>query len=162
MTKYSIFLADEAATEAFGRILANAIKTKGLVTLSGELGAGKTTLCRGLIRACGHQGAVKSPTYTIVEPYDFGSRRIIHFDFYRLEDPEELEYLGFRDYFDDNTLCLIEWPEKGEKHLPQEDLHISLQSDNSGRRLSWSAGTEFGQKISATIKLQYQDSVVST
>ena len=109
----SHYLSDEAATEAFGATLAQLLGNGGIVTLSGQLGAGKTTLIRGFLHALGHQGAVKSPTYTLVEPYELDGRPIMHFDLYRLGDPEELEYLGFRDYLDGSTLCLIEWPEKG-------------------------------------------------
>ncbi|MAM70416.1 MAG: tRNA (adenosine(37)-N6)-threonylcarbamoyltransferase complex ATPase subunit type 1 TsaE [Gammaproteobacteria bacterium] len=140
----SHYLSDEAATEAFGATLAQLLGNGGIVTLSGQLGAGKTTLIRGFLHALGHQGAVKSPTYTLVEPYELDGRPIMHFDLYRLGDPEELEYLGFRDYLDGSTLCLIEWPEKGKGYLPQADLALRLEVSAPGRTISMKANTDAG------------------
>lgn len=122
----TIRLKDEAATVALGESLGRAAAQGGVVFLQGTLGAGKTTLCRGVLRAFGHQGAVKSPTYTLVEAYEFPSRQIYHFDLYRLGDPEELEYMGIRDYFSPGNLCLIEWPERGAGFLPAADLEVKV------------------------------------
>ena len=126
------WLADEAATEALGAELAARISC-GVVWLQGELGAGKTTLVRGWLRALGQRGAVKSPTYTLVEPYELAGRTIYHFDLYRLADPEELEMIGGRDYFDPDALCLVEWPQRAHGALPAPQLVVSLATGNEGR-----------------------------
>lgn len=133
-----IFLEDEAATLATGRDLGKVLLEypKSLcVYLEGTLGTGKTTLTRGILHAFGHSGAVKSPTYTLVESYEFPSRAIHHFDLYRLTDPEELEFMGIRDYFAANTICLLEWPEKGRPYLPDPDLVIRMEYQSQSRRL---------------------------
>ncbi len=132
------FLADSHATEQAGRVLASVAQPHHLIFLEGTLGAGKTTLVRGFLHALGHQGAVKSPTYTLVEPYALPTARIqqvYHFDLYRLGDPEELEYLGFRDYLDSHAVCLVEWAEKGIGFLPAAHLCVHLEYANEGRKL---------------------------
>ncbi|HTQ99340.1 MAG TPA: tRNA (adenosine(37)-N6)-threonylcarbamoyltransferase complex ATPase subunit type 1 TsaE, partial [Candidatus Acidoferrum sp.] len=143
--KSGIFLRDEAATLAFGRSLAEISQGRGLITLSGDLGSGKTTLSRALIQSLGHTGAVKSPTYTLVEPYELPGSHVLHYDLYRLNDPEELHFLGVRDFLDADTLTLIEWPERGKGWLPAPDLALTLTVAGGGRQLSWQAGTERGR-----------------
>lgn len=137
-------LLDESSTLAAGARLA-AFSGGGIVFLHGNLGMGKTTLSRGVLQALGHRGGVKSPTYTLVEPYDLpNGRRVYHFDLYRLGDPEELEYLGVRDYFDGESLCLIEWPQRGTGFLPKPDVDLYLEPDLPGRKLLAVANTELG------------------
>lgn len=142
--------------EAFGAKLAEVADKGALVTLSGNLGAGKTTLTRGFMHAVGHTGAVKSPTYTLVEPYDINGRNIMHFDLYRLSDPEELEYLGFRDYLDGTSLCLIEWPEKANGFLPEPDLAISIYVVKGGRQISWQSFSKKGAQIDQHLTAAFQ------
>ena len=147
----SVCLQDEDATVSFGHNLAQCLEGYGVITLSGDLGTGKTTLSRGLMRAYGHQGAVKSPTYTLLEPYELENIQVMHFDLYRMGDPEELEFLGIRDFLNDETLCLIEWPEKGQSFLPPVDLAITLSKENNGRKVSWHSQTEYGDRINAKL-----------
>lgn len=143
----SYFIADEAAMVQFGRRLACASHGGEVIFLVGDLGMGKTTFCRGVMQGFGHQGAVKSPTYTLVEPYELGERRVFHFDLYRLGDPEELEYLGIRDYFSDDALCVIEWPERGAGVLPAADVELVFSVEGAGRRLKLLAQTEKGRRL---------------
>jgi len=130
------FVADEAGMPAFAEQILPHIKGMNRVGLRGPLGAGKTTLVRGLLRAMGYQGAVKSPTYGLVESYEAADLEIAHFDLYRLADPDELEFIGFADYIRDGNLCLIEWPEKGGKWTAGLDLMITLTPHDGGRKIS--------------------------
>ena len=137
----SFFLPDSESMEAFGGLLARCCEPGSVLYLCGDLGAGKTTLVRGFLHALGHRGAVKSPTYTLVEPYELGESgelRVNHFDLYRLGDPEELEFLGVRDYFDGHSIALIEWPRQGAGVLPPALLTIQIDYEGDGRRLSLS------------------------
>lgn len=154
--KYSVFLADEQATLAFGQALAKVTGGKALITLQGNLGAGKTTLSRGIIQALGHKGAVKSPTYTLVEPYALPQGQVYHYDLYRLNDPEELHFLGIRDFLNSDTLTLVEWPERGKDWLPEADLAIHLEVSATGRQLSWQAHTQKGEAMAASLQQQWQ------
>jgi tRNA threonylcarbamoyladenosine biosynthesis protein TsaE len=130
-----------------GARLAQLLNGEGVLHISGNLGAGKTTLCRGMLRAMGHSGAVKSPTFTLVEPYRFTESEVYHFDLYRLADPGELEYIGIDEYFGDNRLCLIEWPEKAIGHLPQHDLEIAIDVLGEKRIIGIRANSQYGEKI---------------
>jgi len=130
-----------------GRVGAACGSGGALIYLQGELGTGKTTLVRGLLHRLGHRGPVKSPTFTLIEPYDLGTRHVYHFDLYRLNNPEELENLGLRDYFIPGALCLVEWPERGAGLLPPADLHIGLYYAETGRRASFEAHTARGKAI---------------
>ena len=130
-----------------GARLIAACERGGVITLSGELGTGKTTLVRGALESRGVSNGVRSPTYTLVEYYPFDDFAVAHFDLYRLADPEELEYLGYRDYLDPRTLCFIEWPERAEGYLTAIDLAIELEYDPAGRRLSMSPGSEWGRHL---------------
>lgn len=147
MRELKIHLADAEAQEAFGERLAAVLPPKAVVYLVGDLGAGKTTLARGLLRGLGYSGPVRSPTYTLVEPYDFDGRRCAHLDLYRLGDPEELEYLGLRDLVAEETLLLVEWPERGEGLLPLPDLYLRIEYVGAGRDILVEASSELGAEI---------------
>jgi tRNA threonylcarbamoyladenosine biosynthesis protein TsaE len=142
-----MYLADETATVGFGRLLGQALMANMVVFLRGELGAGKTTLVRGVVGALGHSGAVKSPTYTLVEPYEFADVTVYHFDLYRLADPEELEYIGIRDYFGPNGISLIEWDERGAGMLPEPDIIIELQRSDEGRDVTMLPCSDKGRQV---------------
>ena len=126
-------VASVAEMEALGAKLAAQVGNVRLVNIHGPLGAGKTTLVRGMLRGLGHAGAVKSPTFTLVEPYSFGNLHFYHFDLYRLNDPGELEFLGMRDYLDGNGVCVVEWAERAQGVLPSPDVDIMIEPTETGR-----------------------------
>ncbi|MGQ0286074.1 tRNA (adenosine(37)-N6)-threonylcarbamoyltransferase complex ATPase subunit type 1 TsaE [Pasteurellaceae bacterium 22721_9_1] len=149
---YTTYLANEEMTCQFGKTLAHIIAPLSaqngfVVYLNGDLGAGKTTLSRGMIQGLGHKGNVKSPTYTLVEEYQLQQLRIYHFDLYRLNDPEELEFMGIRDYFSANSICLIEWAEKGANLLTSADLIVNISYANEARHIELVANSSLGQQV---------------
>jgi tRNA threonylcarbamoyladenosine biosynthesis protein TsaE len=143
-------LADATATERLGARLSACVAAPFIVYLHGDLGAGKTTLTRGLLRALGHAGPVRSPTYTLVEPYQLACP-VYHFDLYRLGDPEELELLGVRDYFAGDALTLVEWPEQGGGVLPAPDLDLFLTYRGQERSAHLLARSEAGRRALACL-----------
>jgi len=145
------FLPDEDATLAFGAALAHALAPGLTIYLVGDLGAGKTTLTRGVLRGLGYTGKVKSPTYNLVELYNVSRLYLYHFDFYRFADPQEWEDAGFREYFNADSVCLVEWPEKAGEFLPAPDLRIELVVEQSGRSLQVHAATEAGKQCLARL-----------
>ena len=142
-----ITLKNETETTEIGSKLASYLKGGEVIYLKGELGTGKTTLVRGVLNRLGHTGNVKSPTYTIVEPYLIDSHVIYHFDLYRLDDPEELESLGIRDYCDGQSICFFEWPEKGGSLLPNADINLELTYLENTREVEFTSKSDVGKTI---------------
>ncbi len=141
--------------EATGAILSSVCPHGSIIYLHGDLGAGKTTLVRGFLQGLGHVGSVKSPTYTLLEPYEIKGKNYCHLDLYRLSDAGELEYLGLRDLLQDGATLLVEWPERGAGELPVPDLTVHIQYLQQGRDLELVAETELGEQIldAASVKL---------
>lgn len=140
-------LEGEQQMQAFGEKIAQVIRQLNaplLIVLNGDLGAGKTTLSRGILSGLGHMGAVKSPTYTIVEPYDLDIGKVFHFDLYRLMDQEELYDIGFNDYLSESRLCMIEWPDKGGSLVPEADISLQINPNGLGREVILTAQTSLG------------------
>lgn len=143
----SLQLTDESSSQRLAAQLARYCR-QGVVHLVGDLGAGKTTLTRYWLQALGHLGNVKSPTYTLIEPYEIAGQPIYHFDLYRLNDPYELELMGIRDYLEQpNALLLIEWPSKGEPIVPAADIQIQLQVQGEQRQASLTAHSTYGEQV---------------
>lgn len=152
MQDIEIIMEDAEDTEGFGKRLATELKSGDSIYLDGDLGAGKTTLVRGLLTRLGHGGPVKSPTYTLVELYSMKDLEVCHFDLYRIADPEELEFAGIRDYLGSQAVNLIEWAVKGEGFLPDPDVQIDLEAVGNGRRLHARAHTKRGQEILSVLQ----------
>lgn len=152
LNSYHTHLSDSDQTVNIGRDLALCMTQATTVFLHGDLGAGKTTFTRGFVQTLGHQGNVKSPTYTLVEPYEVADWQIYHFDLYRLADPEELEFMGIRDYFSDKSLCLIEWPQRGFGLLPEADIELWLTYVDNEREIKFEANTQNGQTVLNALK----------
>jgi len=152
--EFKIALANEQATLAFGRMIASegCLNQGGVLYLQGQLGAGKTTFVRGILSGLGYLDAVLSPTYTLVQVYELAGRSIVHVDLYRLSHPEELEHIGVRDYFHKESICLVEWPEKGAGYLPEADVECHIQEQGQGRVLICTANTGRGNKILQAVK----------
>lgn len=145
-------LPDPQATAELGGRIAAALPPSCRIDLSGELGAGKTTLVRGLLRALGFRGTVRSPTYTLVEPYQVAGHQLYHLDLYRLSDPEELDYLGLRDLLGTTSILLVEWPERAGGALPVADLVITLSLLDPGRQARLVAQTSIGSELLARLQ----------
>lgn len=152
LNSYHTHLSDSDQTVNIGRDLALCMTQATTVFLHGDLGAGKTTFTRGFVQTLGHQGNVKSPTYTLVEQYEVADWQIYHFDLYRLADPEELEFMGIRDYFSDQSLCLIEWPQRGFGLLPEADIELWLTYVDNEREIKFEANTKNGQTVLNALK----------
>jgi tRNA threonylcarbamoyladenosine biosynthesis protein TsaE len=155
-------LKDELATLNMGGQLADVLHAGMTIYLYGDLGAGKTTLVRGLLHKLGHIGKVKSPTYTLVEPYVVSGLTLYHFDLYRFMDPEEWDAAGFRDYFNPQSICLVEWPEKAGDLIPSADIDVRLAPENAGREITFKANTDAGESCLAKLfpeKLTKSDSI---
>lgn len=144
---FTLYLPDEAATAILATNMASCLSSPLVFTLSGEIGAGKTSFIRALLKALGFQGAVKSPTFSLVESYQCKDLHIHHFDLYRIHDEGELDYIGFRDYFTGQSICFIEWPERAPHSLDVIDVHGLLTINGDGRLMSLCASTVAGEML---------------
>ncbi|HFE37006.1 MAG TPA: tRNA (adenosine(37)-N6)-threonylcarbamoyltransferase complex ATPase subunit type 1 TsaE [Gammaproteobacteria bacterium] len=149
---FQLTIATEEEMRHMGRHLAELISAGNVIYLHGELGVGKTTLARGILRALGYKGAVKSPTYALVETYHLKEFHLYHFDLYRLVEAEELEYMGMRDYFQSSAVCLVEWAENGKEFMPKADLDITLSyGEFEQRQMQFTSATLPGQQLLAEL-----------
>ena len=143
----TIIISSETAMEKLGGAISRYCPDGTMIYLQGDLGAGKTTFTRGFLRASGYQQYVKSPTYTLVEPYELAEKTLFHFDLYRLTDPEELEFIGIRDYTAGHAICIFEWPEKGKSCLPEADLICMIAHQLEQRSVTLIPNSEIGTSI---------------
>jgi tRNA threonylcarbamoyladenosine biosynthesis protein TsaE len=146
-----INLIDEQASKQFAVHLAKVIKSPLVITLSGDIGTGKTTIIRAMLKALGIESAIKSPTFSLVESYECDTFTVHHFDLYRIHHEDELEYLGFRDYFSLDSVCCIEWAEHGGQVIPEVDIRLKLTVDGMGRKLEMAAFSAAGHKVIACL-----------
>ncbi|KTC64520.1 ATPase or kinase (plasmid) [Legionella adelaidensis] len=151
-SQFQCYLADEEATKAIAVVFASCLHAPLIVTFSGQIGAGKTTFIRAMLRELGVDSAIKSPTFSIVENYSTTNAQINHFDLYRISSIDELNYIGFRDYFEENAICCIEWPEKAGIYLENVDLGFTLALKGNGRELIATSYTSNGEKILSCFK----------
>ncbi|MFQ3231882.1 MAG: tRNA threonylcarbamoyladenosine biosynthesis protein TsaE [Reinekea sp.] len=147
---------EEQAMAEFGRVIGQACQSGSIVYLNGTLGMGKTTLSRCVVQGLGWPSSVKSPTYTLVEPYELVTTLVYHFDLYRLADPEELEFIGIRDYDTQHAIWLVEWPEKGAGMLPCPDIVLTLTDANNGRQIELQGHSERGEAQINAIKKAWE------
>jgi tRNA threonylcarbamoyladenosine biosynthesis protein TsaE len=152
---------DEAAVERLAACFARAAEPPAVVYLRGDLGAGKTTFARAYIHALGYEGYVKSPSYGLLETYEAGGQKVLHLDLYRIEDPEELEFLALRDLFDDRAVLLIEWPDRGAGHLPDPDLVLEFGELAGGRCIDCSGQSDRGRALARAVARSSRNAVSS-
>ncbi|PUA20334.1 tRNA (adenosine(37)-N6)-threonylcarbamoyltransferase complex ATPase subunit type 1 TsaE [Glaciimonas sp. PCH181] len=156
MQDFTLHLHDEAGTIALGAALSRALVPGLTIYLHGDLGAGKTALTRALLHAAGYSGHVKSPTYTLVEPYtvnlNLQAVDVMHFDLYRMASPEEFLEAGFREHFNETNICIVEWPEKAENVLPTPDINVTLSVSGEGRDVKLHGVSDKGSQCLARLK----------
>ncbi len=148
-----MIVCSEKEMKALGAKLIKACDSGGVITLEGDLGTGKTTIVRGALEACGITSGVRSPTYTLIENYELDNLSVAHFDLYRLAEAEELEYLGYRDYLNPHTLCLIEWPQRAEELLQYAGLQLTLEYHEGCRRIYAKSTNPWGEQLIRAINL---------
>lgn len=156
-----MYIRDAASMEKVGKRLARVGLQQGVLFIHGELGAGKTTLVRGMLRGLGATGPIKSPTYTLIEPYALGHLCVYHIDLYRLNEPSELEYTGLRDHLDDAALFVVEWPERALRWLPSPDLAISISILSEGREVRFTPHSALGTRF-ASAATESEQSEINT
>ena len=156
---FTLEVPDARQQEALGGMISAEAPASFIVYLAGDLGAGKTTLVRGFLRGLGYLGNVKSPTFTLLEPYELGDRVVYHLDLYRLADPGELEYLGLRDLLAQNTTLLIEWPEQGRGMLPDADIIVDIGYSDEGRNLGFRSRSTKGERLLTSLDVRLRDKV---